>query len=196
MFTRNPPSNKSIDNRPMAPLQVTPLPQMNRSNFAAPNPMISSAPPVPSEAPAPSNRSQMVNLTSALSGASVIGSDLTILGRDITIISKGTLQIDGEVQGNLHGKEIIVGDNAKVSGTVTAESVIVQGHVKGIVKGQKVALKGHALVDGEIHHQMLSIEEGATFEGRVRRPKDVAELTPTLDPGLITNSDHKVETAA
>ena len=196
MFTRNPMSNKPNDNRPMAPLQVTPMPPMNRSNFAAPNisSPSSSAPPVPSEAPAP--RSQMVNLTSALNGSSVIGSDLTILGRDITIISKGTLQIDGEVQGNLHGKEIIVGDNAKVSGTVTAESVVVQGHVKGIVKGQKVALKGHALVDGEIHHQMLSIEEGATFEGRVRRPKDAAELTPTLDPSLITNGEHKVETAA
>jgi cytoskeletal protein CcmA (bactofilin family) len=194
MFTRNPTSNKPHDSRPMAPLQVTPMPPMNRSNFAAPNPVTSAAPPLPAETPA--HRSQMVNLTSALAGSSVIGSDLTILGRDITIISKGTLQIDGEVQGNLHGKEIIVGDNAKVSGTVTAESVIVQGHVKGIVKGQKVALKGRALVDGEIHHHTLSIEEGATFEGRVRRPKDVAELTPTLDPSQITNGDDKVETAA
>ncbi|KAB2849990.1 MAG: polymer-forming cytoskeletal protein [Hyphomicrobiaceae bacterium] len=191
MFTRNPTSNKPGDNRSMSPLQVTPMPPINRSNFATPNPVTSSAPPLPVE-----GRSQMVNLTSALNGSSVIGSDLTILGRDITIISKGTLQIDGEVQGNLHGKEIIVGDNAKVSGTVTAESVIVQGHVKGIVKGLKVALKGHALVDGEIHHHTLSIEEGATFEGRVRRPKDASELTPTLDPNLIANGDQGVETAA
>ena len=183
MFTRNNNPGKSQDPRVMTPLQVTPLPPINRAAFAAHNPAplsLSSAPSIPVPAASP-----MINVTSALSGASVIGSDLTILGRDITIISQGLLQIDGEVQGNLHGREIVVGEHARVSGTVTADSVIVRGQVHGTVRGQRVALQTNALVSGEIHHQTLSIEQGATFEGRVRRAKDVAELAPTLDPARV-----------
>ena len=44
----------------------------------------------------------------ASTGTSVIGTDLTILGDHITIISKNKLQVDGDVRGNVHGKQVVI----------------------------------------------------------------------------------------
>lgn len=120
--------------------------------------------------------------TSPLRHTSIIGHDLTIIGERLTIITQGTLQLDGEVQGDLHGTEIIIGENGRVSGTVSAERVAVHGQVSGVIRGLKVELLASSRVDGEIHNRTLTIAEGAQFDGRVRRPTDAAELQPVLDP--------------
>jgi cytoskeletal protein CcmA (bactofilin family) len=113
---------------------------------------------------------------------SVIGNDLTILGQGITIISKGSLQLDGAIQGNLHGTEILVGEKGRVEGTIAALSVVIRGTVNGIIKAQRVALQEGARVDGEIHHQTLVLDAKAHFEGKVRRPQNPDDLIPNLDP--------------
>ena len=113
---------------------------------------------------------------------SVIGNDLTILGQGITIISKGSLQLDGEIQGNLHGTEILVGEKGRVEGTISAQSVVIRGTVNGIIKALRVALQEGAHVDGEIHHQTLVLDAKAHFEGKVRRPQNPDDLMPNLDP--------------
>ena len=113
---------------------------------------------------------------------SVIGNDLTILGQGITIISKGSLQLDGAIQGNLHGTEILVGEKGRVDGTIAAQSVVIRGTVNGIIKAQRVALQEGARVDGEIHHQTLVLDAKAHFEGKVRRPQNPDDLIPNLDP--------------
>lgn len=112
---------------------------------------------------------------------SLISRDLTIVGQQLTIITKGVLQVDGNIQGDLRGQEIIIGDHGRVTGTIAAEKVQVRGAVSGAIRGQSVMLHPTARVDGDIHHQTLSIAEGASFDGNVRRPKDLAELTPELD---------------
>ncbi len=112
---------------------------------------------------------------------SVIGNDLTIHGQDLRIVTKGSLQIDGDVQGDIQGAEVIVGEKGRVTGTIAAETIIIQGKVAGVMRGSKVALASAAIVEGDIHHQQLVIETGAQFEGRSRRPKDASDLHLTLD---------------
>jgi cytoskeletal protein CcmA (bactofilin family) len=128
----------------------------------------------------------------AAEGTSVIGNDLTILGQNLTIISRGTVQLDGEIHGNLHGAEIVIGERGKVTGTVAAEKVVVRGQVDGVIRGLKVAIEASARVDGDIHHQSLIIDKGAHFEGRCKRPKDPAELKPVLEVETLSASDIKV----
>ena len=113
------------------------------------------------------------------SHVSIIGSDLVILGEKITVITKARLLVDGEVRGDINGKEVIIGQSGKVTGTVAANSIEVHGHVYGAVKAQSVTLHPTAHVDGDIHNQVLKICEGAVFDGRVRRAKDPSELIPT-----------------
>jgi cytoskeletal protein CcmA (bactofilin family) len=101
--------------------------------------------------------------------ASVIGPDLTILGN---LVSKGEVQVEGEVQGDLHGSHIVVGEKAKITGSIVAEEIVVRGHVMGSIRGKKVMLQSSSHVDGDIYHQTLSIEQGAFFEGKSRRADD------------------------
>ncbi len=102
-------------------------------------------------------------------GTSVIGPDLTIVGN---LVSRGEVHVDGEVQGDIHGTNISVGEQARITGSVVAEEVIVRGHVMGSVRGKRVVLQSSSHVEGDIYHSSLSIEQGAFFEGKSRRSDD------------------------
>jgi cytoskeletal protein CcmA (bactofilin family) len=113
---------------------------------------------------------------------SIIGNDLTIVGQGLRIISQGILQVDGDVTGDVVGSEVIIGEKGRVTGVVSGESVIVRGEVAGTIRGLRVVLQAGAKVEGDVHHQVLSVEQGAFLDGRVRRPNDPNELRPVLDP--------------
>jgi cytoskeletal protein CcmA (bactofilin family) len=114
-------------------------------------------------------------------GKSVISNDLRIIGQSLRIISRGTLQVDGEVEGDVGGAEIIIGQEGRVTGTVAAERVIVRGGISGVIRAMTVALQPSARVKGDIHHMSLVIEHGAEFDGRCRRSADASELPLDLD---------------
>jgi cytoskeletal protein CcmA (bactofilin family) len=106
---------------------------------------------------------------------SVIGNDLKIIGQGLKIISQGTLQVDGEVEGDVGGAEVIIGEQGRVTGTVAAERVIVRGTVSGHIRGATIALQSSCHVEADIHHMSLSIEQGAHFHGHSRRVKSEAD---------------------
>ena len=124
---------------------------------------------------------QLRSTESSGAGKSVISNDLKIIGQGLKIISRGTLQVDGEVEGDVAGAEIIIGEQGKVTGTVAAERVIVRGRTSGVIRAMTVALQASARVEGDIHHMSLAIEEGAEFDGRCLRPANTKELQPDLD---------------
>ena len=94
---------------------------------------------------------------------STISADFTITGQ---IVCKGQAQLDGEVFGNVECAHLIVGKNGHIKGDIKADDVVVYGRVDGSVSGARVALKAGGAVDGDIFHQGLSIEMGATFIGK------------------------------
>lgn len=114
------------------------------------------------------------------SGISIIGQDLTIIGQGLRIISKGKIRVEGEIQGDVLGTEVIIGDVGKVTGVVSAETITVFGSIMGTIRGIRVLLESGARVEGDVHHQTLSVDEGAQLEGRVRRANSVDELKPDL----------------
>jgi cytoskeletal protein CcmA (bactofilin family) len=114
---------------------------------------------------------------------SVIGNDLKIIGQGLKIISQGTLQVDGEIEGDVGGSEVIIGEKGRVTGTVAAERVIVRGQISGVIRGSMVTLQASSKVEGDIHHMSLAIEQGAEFDGRCRRPADASELNLSLEGG-------------
>ena len=118
---------------------------------------------------APSIGAQPVARSGDRSAPSVIGPDLTIMGN---LISSGEVQVDGEVQGDLHGTHVVIGEKARITGGVNAEEVVVRGHVMGSIRGRKVMLQASSHVEGDVHHQSLAIEQGAYFEGKSRRSED------------------------
>ena len=111
---------------------------------------------------------------------SVIGPDLTINGN---LFSKGEVQVDGIVDGDIHGSHVVVGETATITGGIVADEVVVRGHVVGSVHSKRVMLQSTCQVEGDIFHQSLAIEQGAMFEGKSRRTAD--------DPRAIAPSASK-----
>ena len=135
----------------------------------------------PSLTPTPQPQAQRRPVAAEPGAKSVIGNDLKIIGQGLKIISQGTLQVDGEVEGDVGGSEVIIGEKGKVTGTVAAERVIVRGQISGVIRGVTVTLQASSRVEGDIHHMSLAIEQGAEFDGRCRRPADVSELQLNSD---------------
>jgi len=126
---------------------------------------------------------------------SVIGPDLIIEGN---LISRGEVQIEGEVQGDIHGTHIVVGEKARITGGIIAEECIIRGHVLGTVRGRRVLLQTSSHVEGDIYHQTVAIEQGAFFEGKSRRTDDpIAGISrrerhqdpPALTPPMLLPSE-------
>jgi cytoskeletal protein CcmA (bactofilin family) len=97
---------------------------------------------------------------------SIIGEDLTIRGN---VTSKGEVQLDGEIEGDIRCGSLLVGDKAQVRGGVVAEDVVVRGNIVGSITGLRITLQGQCHVEGDIFCQALAIEQGAYFEGKSRR---------------------------
>jgi len=110
----------------------------------------------------------------------LIGPDAEIKG---TISTKGTLRIDGTVDGGVANAEaVLIGEDGKVKGDVTAQTVVVGGKISGnIVASQSIEMLPHSEVKGDINAPQLYIAEGAIFEGNCvmnRRQERVVELEP------------------
>lgn len=150
---------------------LAPLSGRAPSEQPPPQPTATTAAPAPTATPS----------SGALSTPySIIGKDLTIIGQGLRIISKGKIQVDGEIHGDVLGSEVVIGSDGKVTGVVSAETIKVCGAVQGTIRGLRVFLEAGAKVEGDVHHQTLSVDEGAELEGRVRRVRDEAELRPDL----------------
>ena len=130
-------------------------------------------PPTPPSGPMPSPSSTMGRPVASKGSESRIGSDLTIIGN---LVSKGEIQIDGEVQGDIHGANVVIGESARITGGIVGDEVIVRGSVMGSIRGKRVVLQSSSKLEGDIFHSQLAIEQGAFFEGKSRRMDD-----PTAD---------------
>ncbi len=116
--------------------------------------------------------------------ASIIGEDLTVTGN---IISKGEVQIEGEIQGDVYCAALTVGDKGRVRGAIVAEDVSVRGRITGSIHALNVTLEPNSHIEGDICHQNMQLEQGSYFEGRSRRADNPLALvaddeSPAVDP--------------
>jgi cytoskeletal protein CcmA (bactofilin family) len=109
---------------------------------------------------------------------SIIGEDLTVTGN---VLSRGEVQVDGQIQGDVHCSSLIVGEKAQITGGIVAEDVVVRGRVMGSVRGNRVTLQASSHVEGDVFHKSLAIEQGAFFEGKSRRSEDPIATAPRLE---------------
>ena len=116
----------------------------------------------PDPIPTPSLSGQLTRPSGATT-RSVLASDLRITGE---VSSTGTIEVLGEIEGNLTAQGLIVGAEGRMNGTVSAETVEVKGHLDGSVTTQSFALRATADVAADVTYSTLVIESGAQIAGK------------------------------
>jgi len=120
-----------------------------------------------------------------ISTKNILSSDVEIKG---SIKFQNELTIDGKIEGEINSTgALTVGENAEIKGEIKTKSVTVYGKVHGnITVEERVELKSHAALFGDLKATRLIIEEGATFVGKsevtpnkvAMRPPEVVRNTP------------------
>ncbi|MFO6446710.1 polymer-forming cytoskeletal protein [Erythrobacter sp. NE805] len=94
---------------------------------------------------------------------SVIGADVTIRG-DIT--ATADLHIDGTIEGDITCASLVQGEKSGISGAVVAESARLAGKVTGSIRARELVILRTARIEGDVHYDALTIEQGAEVDGR------------------------------
>lgn len=95
---------------------------------------------------------------------SIIGNGSSIRG-DIKI--NGFMRIDGDLEGNLETTgNVLVGENARIAGNITARSITVGGIIKGnVVAPEQVHLLSSSIVIGDIQTRRFQADENVIVHG-------------------------------
>ncbi|MBV7265632.1 bactofilin family protein [Erythrobacter ani] len=94
---------------------------------------------------------------------SVIGSDIKIEGN---ISASADLHVDGSIEGDIKCTSLVQGESSEVSGGITAESARLAGHVSGSITAKELVILKSARIEGDVHYDALTIEQGAQVDGR------------------------------
>ena len=135
----------------------------------------------------------MASFTDDISFNTMVGPGAFITG-DLKL--EGFTRVDGDIYGNLEttGK-LIIGENARVRGSLTAKSVIVIGIVEGdILAPEGVHLFSSAVVLGDVISRKIKAEEKVVIEGyciSIENPQEFEEAKKRwLDMRAISNKNY------
>jgi cytoskeletal protein CcmA (bactofilin family) len=131
---------------------------------------------------------------SAANTPSIIGGDVQLKGN---LVTTGEVQFDGRMEGDLHCGSLTIGESAEVTGSVVAETVIIHGKLKGTIRARRVRLERSAKVQGDVWHEIISIEAGAHIEGQfvhVDNPLETGQGRPAAKPAAPATVGVPVET--
>ncbi len=85
------------------------------------------------------------------------------------ISTKGTLRIDGIVEGNIVADWVVLGDKAHIKGDIAARGIVIGGRVEGNARAKEIVeIKNKGRLSGEIATLKLVVVEGGILEGRTR----------------------------
>lgn len=94
---------------------------------------------------------------------SILGADTAIRG-DIT--ASADLHIDGKVEGDIACAALVQGESSEIIGAVSAETARLAGTLRGTVTARELVILKSARIEGDVHYDALTIEQGAQVDGR------------------------------
>lgn len=83
-----------------------------------------------------------------------------------TLSVQGSLRVDGKLEGSVdNARQVIIGEEGKITGDVTAQNVVCAGEIEGNVCAEMVEVLSKASVKGDIRAKKMIVEEGGRIEG-------------------------------
>jgi cytoskeletal protein CcmA (bactofilin family) len=103
-------------------------------------------------------------------GNSVSGGTFSVLGADVVIkgdiAASADLHIDGRVEGDIACASLVQGQSSEVVGAIRAETARLAGTVRGSITASELVILKTARIEGDVHYDALTIEQGAEVDGR------------------------------
>ena len=94
---------------------------------------------------------------------SVLGPDVTIRGDvDATV----DLHVDGTVLGDITCAALVQGEGSVIEGAIKADSARLSGTIEGRIAASELIILKSAKITGDVSYETLTIEQGATVNGR------------------------------
>ena len=99
------------------------------------------------------------------------GSTFSVLGADVTIRGNveatADLHVDGAVEGDIACTSLVQGETSRIEGAITADGARLSGAIKGTITVRELVILKSARIDGDVHYETLTIEQGANVNGRL-----------------------------
>jgi cytoskeletal protein CcmA (bactofilin family) len=74
----------------------------------------------------------------------------------------------------------VLGEHARLEGSVVADEVMVRGSLTGLVHALRVTLEAGSHVEAKVVHKSLSVEKGTFFRGESRPAEDPLSAAPEV----------------
>ena len=120
---------------------------------------------------------------------SVISSDLKITG---SVDSKGSIIIEGTVQGDVNCRRVLVQESGVVEGELVANDIDIHGTVNGTITGHKISIRSTSKVEADIHHDLIELEMGTEFSGVLKRKAQSVNGKSETMSGVVSLTDHDI----
>ena len=105
---------------------------------------------------------------------SFLGKNTQVDG-EITV--KGTLRLDGRVNGNVNADWLVLGEGGFIKGDVKANGIIVGGQIEGNLTAKEVVdIKHKGGITGDISTTKLAVSEGGIIDGRVSMRRETSNI--------------------
>jgi cytoskeletal protein CcmA (bactofilin family) len=94
------------------------------------------------------------------------------------LMFNGSVRIDGDFKGNIFGSgTLVIGEGAEIEADIRVDSIMVSGDVRGRIDvKKKIQIYSTGKVAGDLNTPVLSVEEGAFFEGTCHMTHSEAEV--------------------
>ena len=113
---------------------------------------------------------------------SVIGADVAIRG---DIEASADLHVDGAVVGDLVCASLVQGESSRIEGAITADTARLAGTVSGTITARELVILKSARIEGDVHYEALTIEQGAQVNGRFAPDAAKPKVVPAAQPAVL-----------
>ena len=115
------------------------------------------------EAMARGGNSGRDNGQAGAAGFSILAADMVLRG---DVHAAADLHIDGRIEGDIACAALVQGERSEVIGAIRADSARLAGTVRGSIDAASLVILKTARIHGDVSYDVLTIEQGATVEGR------------------------------
>jgi cytoskeletal protein CcmA (bactofilin family) len=105
------------------------------------------------------------------------------------IATVGTVVLNGRLEGNICCTRLEIAESGYLLGKATAEHVVISGQVIGEIRGLTVEVMRNAIVEADVYHAQLSVDEDAVMSGSSTRIDRLDVAAALRDVHKIIDAD-------